>query len=107
MKLKSKLSKTASLCRLMPYLLVCNIRTNNLRKQIEQKITLSCNTFKLINSNQSNKFYIISPSAKQQGKLQATFFYNNIPYSDMIHDTYEQIIIEMSNDGYTTIEEAI
>jgi hypothetical protein len=97
------LTKNHYLCRLTPYLIIGNIQKAKLRKQI-----ITGNTYKLVNPSFENKFYIVHPSAKCPNKLQATFFYNDVPWSDIIRDNMEQIIDEMVSMGFYTItEEAI
>lgn len=79
------------------------IVNNHIRAKLV-KLMFAGHTYKIINPNREDVFYIVHPSAKKEGYIQATCFYKYSPWSDKLRLTMNEIINELVHDGFTQLD---
>ncbi|MEK5183198.1 MULTISPECIES: hypothetical protein [unclassified Paenibacillus] len=82
------------------------IVNNQIRANL-QKLLVEGKTYQLKNPKRENVFYVVHPSAKEAGYIQATCFYKGVPWSDKLRLTMREIINELVYDGFTQLEKVV
>lgn len=79
---------------------------NHLRGKL-RRILIPGHTYMLSNPKREKAFYIVHPSAKQIGYIQATYFYKGEPWSDILRTSMTEIINELISVGFTQLEKSV